>query len=107
VPAIAQDHAHPHGTAIIVLALTAVPLLARRISPIPVFGLVLALNAEAGLWGHVHAVYDLALLIALYTVAAMRPRRDALTCAALLELTIVAGLLLFAGSGWWYEAHRS
>jgi signal transduction histidine kinase len=104
VPAIARDHAHPHGTAIVVLALTAVPLLARRIWPIPVFGLVLALNAAAGLWGHVHAVNGLALLIALYTVAAIRPRRDALACAGLLELTIVAGLLVFAGSGWWYDA---
>jgi hypothetical protein len=54
-----------------VLAVAAVPLLVRRIWPIPVFAVVLALNAGAGLWGHVHAVNGLALLIALYTVAAM------------------------------------
>jgi signal transduction histidine kinase len=69
-----------------------------------VFGVVLVLNAATGLWGHVHAVNGLALIIALYTVAAMRPRREALLCAGLLELTLVIGLLLFAGGGWWYDA---
>lgn len=104
VPSVVHDLGHPQGAAIIVLALAAAPLLVRRIWPIPVFAVVLALNAGAGLWGHVHAVNGLALLIALYTVAAMRPRRDALVCAGLLELTVAAGLLLFAGGGWWYDA---
>jgi signal transduction histidine kinase len=34
----------------------------------------------------------------------MCPRRDALVCAGLVELTAVTGLLLFAGGGWWYDA---
>src|ERR1039457_767036 len=99
-----HDTPHPQRAAVVVLALAAAPLLVRRIWPIPVFAVVLALNAGARPWGHVHAVNGLALLIALYTVAAMRPRRDALVCAGLLELTVVAGLLLFAGGGWWYDA---
>jgi signal transduction histidine kinase len=99
-----HDNPHPQRAAVVVLAVAAVPLLVRRIWPIPVFAVVLALNAGAGLWGHVHAVNGLALLIALYTVAAIRPRRDALVCAGLLELTVVAGLLLFAGGGWWYDS---
>ncbi len=86
------------------LGLSALPLLVRRIWPVPVFGVVLVLNAGAGLWGHVHAVNGLALIIALYTVAAMRPRREALPARGLLELTLVIGLLLFAGGGWWYDA---
>src|SRR5450759_407009 len=94
-----HDTPHPQRAAVVVLALAAAPLLVRRIRPIPVFAVVLALNAGARPWGHVHAVNGLALLIALYTVAAMRPRRDALVCAGLLELTVVAGLLLFAGGG--------
>ena len=34
----------------------------------------------------------------------MRPRRDALVCAGLLEVVVVIGLLLYAGSRWWYDA---
>jgi signal transduction histidine kinase len=37
-------------------------------------------------------------------VAALRPRRDAVACAGLLELTAVVGLVLFAGGGWWTDA---
>jgi signal transduction histidine kinase len=103
-PSVVHDNRHPQVAAIVVLAVVAAPLLVRRIWPIPVFGTELALNAGAGLWDHVHAVNGLALLIALYTVAAMRSRRDALICAGLLELIMVTGLLLFAGGGWWYDA---
>jgi signal transduction histidine kinase len=104
VPVLFHDGHHPDATTVIMLVLAAAPLLVRRIWPIPVFAVVLALNAGAGLWSPVHAVNGLALLIALYTVASMRPRRDALVCAGLLELTGVTGLLLFAGGGWWYDA---
>jgi signal transduction histidine kinase len=99
-----HDNPHPQLAVTVVLGLSALPLLVRRFWPAPVFGVVLVLNAGAGLWGHVHAVNGLALIIALYTVAAMRPRREALLCAGLLELTVVIGLLLFAGGGWWYDA---
>jgi signal transduction histidine kinase len=105
VPDSAHNHPHPQGVAVIVvLVLAAAPLLVRRRWPIPVFALVLALSAGAGLWGHGHPVNGLALLIALYTVAVLRPRRDALVCAGLLELTLVVGLLLFAGGNWWFDA---
>ena len=104
VPVLFHDGHHPDATTVIMLVLAAAPLLVRRIWPIPVFAVVLALNAGAGLWSPVHAVNGLPLLIALYTVASMRPRRDALVCAGLLELTVVTGLLLFAGGGWWYDA---
>src|SRR6266704_1790336 len=104
VPVLFHDGQHPDATTVIMLVLAAAPLLVRRIWPIPVFAVVLALNAGAGLWSPVHAVNGLAMLIALYTVASMRPRRDALVCVGLLELTVVTGLLLFAGGGWWYDA---
>ncbi len=103
-PSTVHDNPHAQIAVTLVLGLSALPLLVRRIWPVPVFGVVLVLNAVTGLWGHVHAVNGLALIIALYTVAAMRPRRDALVCAGLLELTGVIGLLLFAGGGWWYDA---
>ena len=82
VPASVHDNPRPQGTAVVVLALAAAPLLVRRLWPVPVFAVVLALNAGAGLWGHVHLVNGLASLIALYTVAAMRSRRDALQVCA-------------------------
>src|SRR2546430_1237115 len=86
VPSVVHDNARPLGAVIIVLALAAAPLLARRIWPVPVLGVVLAVNVVAGLWNHAHAVNGVAVVIALYTVAATRPRREALACAALLEL---------------------
>jgi len=104
VPAVIHTHERPQTLVIVVLALGAAPLLARRIRPVRVFGAVLAVNLAAGLAVHGHAFNGAALLIALYTVAAMRPRRVALACTALLELPVVAGLLAFAGGTWWYDA---
>jgi signal transduction histidine kinase len=103
-----SDNGPTHGGALlalaVALALSATPLLVRRIWPIPVLGCVLAANIGVVISGDHRAVNGLALLIALYTVATMRPRRDALACVGLFELAVVAGLLLFAGSGWWFDA---
>jgi len=104
VPVVIHADSRPERAVMAALALSAVPLLVRRIWPVPVFGVMLAVSLAAGLAGHSHAVNAAALLIALYTVAAMRPRRDALACTALLELAVVAGLLAFAGGTWWYDA---
>jgi signal transduction histidine kinase len=103
LPDAFRDNAHPGGAVILVLAVTTAPVLVRRIWPIPVFGCVLAGAVGAGLWNG-HSINGPALLIALYTVASMRPRRDALACAGVLEFVALAGLILFAGSGWWYDA---
>lgn len=104
-PAVVHsDRGQPQALVIVVLALGAVPLLVRRIWPFPVFGVIVAVNLAACLVGRSHAPNGAALLIALYTVAALRPRRDACACAGLLELAGVTGLLLFAGGGWWFDA---
>jgi signal transduction histidine kinase len=103
VPALFRGNVHPLGVGILVLALLAAPLLVRRIWPIPVFGCILAAAVGAGLW-HTSTIDGPALLVALYTVATRRPRRDALVCAVVLEVAVLAGLLLVAGSGWWYDA---
>jgi signal transduction histidine kinase len=57
----------------------------------------------AGVSWDSHLISGLSLLIALYTVAALRPRRDALAAAALLEVAAVA-ILLATRVGWWYQA---
>jgi signal transduction histidine kinase len=96
-------HSPPSAAKIVVLALMVAPLLFRRIWPIPVFGWIVGTAIPAALWDK-HLVDGLALLIALYTVAALRQRRAALVCAGLLELAVVVGLALFAGGDWWFDA---
>jgi signal transduction histidine kinase len=96
---------HPPGAGkIVVLALVVAPLVVRRIWPIPVFGWVVAAAIGAVLWDK-HLVAWAALLIAVYTVAALRPRRAALVCAGLLEIAVVVLLVLLAGRrNFWFEA---
>ena len=92
---------HPWGLAL-ALFLSAAPLLVRRIWPVRVLGCVLAVSLAIVI--DQHTANGLALLIALYTVAVMRPRREALACAAAFELVIVAVTIWLAGSSWWYPA---
>src|SRR5262249_16450854 len=100
----ATTHHPPGAGKIVVLALMVAPLVVRRIWPIPVFGVVLAAALGAVLWD-THLVAWLALLIAVYTVAALRPRRAALACAGLLEITVVVLLVVLAGRrSFWFEA---
>src|ERR1700722_11993 len=92
---------HPFGLAL-ALFLSAAPLLVRRIWPVPVLGCVLAVSLAIAI-DH-HTANGLALLIALYTVATIRPRRGALACAAACALVIVPLPIWLAGSSWWYPA---
>jgi len=96
---------HPPGAGkIVVLALMVAPLVVRRIWPIPVFGVMVTAAIGAVLWDR-RLVDGLALLIAVYTVAALRPRRAALVCAGLLEIAVVVVLVLLAGRrNFWFEA---
>jgi len=86
------------------LVLSAAPLVVRRIWPVPVLGCVAAASVVIAIAGENHSLNGVALLIALYTVATLRPRRDTLACAALIELAIVACTIWLAGSSWWYPA---
>jgi signal transduction histidine kinase len=104
VPSAVHDHTRPPVAAVVVLALAAAPLLVRRIWPVPVLGIILAIDLATGLWPEVRAFNGAALLIALYTVAATRPRREALACAAVLEAAIVAGAIWVGGANWWTGA---
>jgi len=84
--------------------LAAVLPVGRRRWPVPVFGRALAVCSVTGLWDSFRAVNGVALLIALYTVAALRPLREALACAAVLLAGIVEVSLALAGANWWYDA---
>jgi signal transduction histidine kinase len=101
-----HERHHTGPAAFIVLAVIVAPLVVRRIWPIQVFGWILATGIPAALWNK-HLVAWPALLIALYTVAALRSRRAALVCAGLFEIATVVGLALFGGNtvpGWWFNA---
>src|SRR6516162_3949497 len=93
-------HPPPGAGKIVVLALMVAPLVVRRIWPIPVFGVMVA-AAIGAVWWDKRLVDGLALLIAVYTVAALRPRRAALVCAGLLEIAAVVLGVLFLGRAWW------
>ena len=103
LPALHRDSTQPAAAEVVVLAISVAPLLVRRIWPLPVFGWILLTAIAAGLWSS-SAIDGLALLIALYTVASRRPRREALVCAGLLEVVAVIALLLYANSKWWFDA---
>ncbi len=103
LPALPRDSTRMHAAEVVVLAISVAPLLVRRTWPLPVFGWILLTAIAAGLWSR-SAIDGLALLIALYTVASRRPRREALVCAGLLEVVAVIALLLYANSRWWFDA---
>ena len=92
-----------HAVAITVLVLLVTPLLVRRIWPVPVFCWVLAGSVIAGLWDP-HAMAGMSVGVVLYTVAAMRPRREALVAAALVELAVIAAAVRIAGVHWWFAS---
>jgi signal transduction histidine kinase len=106
VPSLFHDavrHGPPGVLPFIVLVLMTAPLLVRRIWPIPVFGWLLATSIPVVFWNK-NLVAGAAMLIALYTVARLQPRRDALVCAGVLALVVLTCLLLLAGGGWWHDA---
>jgi signal transduction histidine kinase len=103
LPALPRDSTGMHAAEVVVLAISVAPLLVRRIWPLPVFGWILLTAIAAGLWSK-SAIDGLALIVALYTVASRRPRKEALVCAGLLEVVAVIALLLYADSRWWFDA---
>jgi signal transduction histidine kinase len=102
-PYLHQDNVTPSPLAVLVVVALTVPLVVRRIWPIAVFGWIFAVSAVAGLFD-VRLVVSFALVVALYTIAAQQPRRDALIAAGLLEGGVIAAVISLAGSGWWHVA---
>jgi signal transduction histidine kinase len=103
IPAAAHANQHLNVAVVTVGVLAAAPLLGRRRWPVPVFACVMALCLVTALWDNVRTVNALALLIALYTVAALRPLREALACAGALFVAIVTAAIDVAGNNWWYD----
>jgi signal transduction histidine kinase len=90
------------AAALVILAM-ALPLLVRRIWPVPVFAWNFLVAAATGWWAN-QIVWSVSLVIALYTVAALRPRRDALIAAALLAAGAVVASIHVIRHGWQFSA---
>jgi signal transduction histidine kinase len=76
----------------------ALPLLARRRRPVPVFAAI-ATIAFAQWLADVRAFGDCALLVAFYAVAATQPLRTTVLAALVLEVGVVLAVLRWAGDG--------
>ena len=98
-----HDHVGPSPLAVLVLTALTVPLVVRRIWPNAVFSWLFLVSAAAGLW-NVRLVVSFALVVALYTVAMLQSRRQALAAAGLLECGVIVAAIRLAGSEWWHAA---
>jgi len=103
LPYLFHDNPHPPRAAIPVLVILVAPLVLRRIFPIPVLAWLLAASVLSGSWNH-HVLPGFALLVALYTVASMQPRRDAVVAAGVLEAVVIVAAVIVNGAGFWYDA---
>jgi signal transduction histidine kinase len=95
-----QAHVNPAPAIVLVIAGT-VPLVWRRLRPLEVFAVVVVVNVAAGAW-NVHLTSGPALLVALYTIAAWCPRRQAVIAACVLEIGAVAASIRVEGFDWWF-----
>lgn len=75
------------------------PLAIRRIWPVAVFAWCFTVAAATGWWA-MQIVWSPALLIGLYTIAAVRARRTALIAAALLSVAAVVASRHVLPGGW-------
>ena len=93
----------PTGGVVAIVVALVLPLLVRRIWPVPVFVWSMTVAAAVGWWAE-QTVWSPALLIALYTVAALRPRRTALLAAGALTAGAVAGAVSVFPDNWYLVA---
>jgi signal transduction histidine kinase len=103
LPFVIQEHVAPRPLAIGVQAALTVPLVVRRIWPNGVFAWLMLVSAAAGLW-NVRSIVSFGLVVSLYTIAALEPRRRALVAAALLECAVVIAVISLGASYWWHAA---
>lgn len=103
LPFLFHDNPHPPDAALPVLAVLVAPLVVRRRHPVAVLAWLVVGSVVSGSWDH-HVIPGLAVLIALYTVASMRPRRDTAIAAGVLEAIVVVAAVTVSGTDFWYDA---
>ena len=87
------------GAAVAIIVATAAPLVVRRVWPVPVFAWGFLVAAATGWWA-MQVVWSPALVIGLYTVAVLRPRREAVIAAALLAAGAVISSIHVFPDNW-------
>ena len=100
VPSLYQDGGRPHAIAFPLVFIVLLPVLVRRIYPVPVFVWLIVTTIISVAWLDVD-VANFGLLIALYTIAAALPRRIALTAAGVFEVAAIAQAINAGGGNWW------
>ncbi len=103
IPVWVQARAWPVPVAVLVGLFVTAPTVLRRVWPVPVFAWMFVLNGLGGLWD-THLVSGFSLLVALYTVAAWRPRQEAFIAAMALEVGAIAAAIRVSRVDWWYAA---
>jgi signal transduction histidine kinase len=97
-PSLFEDGGHPPAIAYPAVFVVLLPVVMRRIYPVPVFVWLLAMSvASSVLFDTVVAGFS--LLIALFTIAAIRSRQTALTAVAFLEVLAVTQAIKEGGGG--------
>ena len=92
------DDRSPSGSAVVLVALAAVALVARRISPLAVWAVTTALTAVVVLLGGVDPTLVVPLLVALYTVGRWTSPRTTAVCALVTGLVYAVALSLVRGA---------
>ncbi|MGI8680216.1 MAG: sensor histidine kinase [Jatrophihabitans sp.] len=103
LPFLFHDNPQPPPAAFPVLVVLVAPLVARRRFPVPVLAWLVAGSLAAAAWNH-HVLPGFGVLIALYTLASIRPRRDSVLAAAVLEAIVVVAAVALSGADFWYDA---
>lgn len=103
LPSLFHDNAHPPAAAIPVLAVVVAPLIVRRVFPVPVFAWLVAASIVVGLWND-RVAAGFALMIGLYTVASIQPRKVAFAAAGVLELGVIGAAIHISGTDFWYDS---
>lgn len=103
IPVWVRTQACPSPVAVLIGLVITTPLVLRRVWPVPVFIWIFVLNGLAGLWD-AHLPSGISLIVALYTVAAWRPRNEAFVAAMALEVGAIVAAVEARGGDWWYAA---
>lgn len=105
LPYLEHHNRQPPSLAIVlpVVIVVLAPMVVRRVYPLAVLAWLLAATVGTALWNH-RLIPGLALLVALYTVAATCSRREALLAAGALEAGVIGAAVRISGTEFWYDA---
>jgi signal transduction histidine kinase len=90
-PVFERESSSPLPLRLTFLTALVLPLVARRVRPIPVFGWIICLTLLAALWDPRGLEAPAAATVALYTLVSTSSRRNSLVAAVIAEAVVVVG----------------